>query len=91
MSKAIVIIDMPESCAKCQLFSDIYNDMTCRANLNGINYPYPDQKRQDWCPLRPVPEKHEENDFLYCPDDSPEAYIAGWNDCIDNILKDKIK
>ena len=86
MSKAIVILDMRESCAKCQLFSGIYNDMTCRANLRSIDYPYPDQKRQDWCPLKPMPEKLSVENKRFS-----EEYTKGWNDCIDKILKDKIK
>ena len=54
MSKAILIIDMPESCDKCPLFHSFYTDMTCGANNYGINYPYPKDFRQDWCPLNPL-------------------------------------
>ena len=25
--------------------------MTCRGNGKGIDYPYPDDKVQEWCPL----------------------------------------
>jgi hypothetical protein len=58
MSKAILVIDMPESCSKCPLFNSYYVDMSCGGLKNkGINYPYPENFRQDWCPLRLVPEK----------------------------------
>ena len=54
MNKAILIIDMPESCDKCPLFHSFYTDMTCGANNYGINYPYPKDFKQDWCPLKPL-------------------------------------
>lgn len=53
MKKAVLIIDMPDSCSKCPLFSDFYTDMCCRGlNNRGIDYPYPKDFRQDWCPLK---------------------------------------
>lgn len=52
MSKAILVIDMPESCDKCPLFFGRYTDMGCRSlNNRTIDYPYPKDFRQDWCPL----------------------------------------
>lgn len=55
MSKATLVIDMPESCSKCPFFGDHYSDMTCHAlNNRGIDYPYPDSFRQKWCPLKEV-------------------------------------
>lgn len=53
MKKAVLIIDMPDSCSKCPLFNDVYSDMCCRGlNNRGIDYPYPEDFRQDWCPLK---------------------------------------
>lgn len=51
MGKSILVIDTPECCDKCPLFSSAYTDMTCRGNGKGIDYPYPDDKVQEWCPL----------------------------------------
>lgn len=59
MNKAILIIDMPESCDKCPLFHGFYTDMTCGANNYGIDYPYPKDFRQDWCPLKEVPDRKD--------------------------------
>lgn len=57
-SKAILVIDMPESCDKCPCFCGVYTDMCCKAlNNRTIDYPYPEDFRQDWCPLKPMPEK----------------------------------
>ena len=83
MSKAILVIDMPNSCDKCPLFNSYYSDMTCRANGNGINYPYPKEKRQEWCPLKETPQKAvgfgTDNQYMMGRKD-------GWNACIDNVL-----
>lgn len=87
MDKAILIIDMPDSCSTCPLFGGCYTDMCCRGmNNRGIDYPYPEDFRQDWCPLKPAPEKYDvdaaiENNPNYDP-----SYDVGRNDCIDEIL-----
>lgn len=99
MNKAILVIDMPDSCSKCPLFGDFYSDMCCRGlNDRGIDYPYPEDFRQDWCPLKPTPEKINISDF----DDTVKAknenaeevgmYMydrgidRGYNLCVDKIL-----
>ena len=100
MSKAILVIDMPNSCDKCPLFHGFYTDMTCGANNYGINYPYPKDFKQDWCPIKPMPEKIDVPDW----DDSIKAknknaeevgmymydrgHYRGYNICIDKILGD---
>lgn len=53
MNKAILTIDVPSSCDGCPLFGSHYSDMTCKANGRGIDYPYPKEVRQEWCPLKP--------------------------------------
>lgn len=83
MEKSILVIDTPESCAKCRMFSDVYTDMTCRGNGRTIDYPYPDNKIQDWCPLKGVPEKKGKNPYH---NEHESGYVDGWNDCIDKIL-----
>lgn len=58
MSKAILVIDMPQSCHECPLFSSHYTDMCCIGmNNRTIDYPYPKDWRQDWCPLKLLKEK----------------------------------
>lgn len=56
MGKSILVMDKPECCTKCRMFSDAYTDMTCRGNGRTIDYPYPDNKIQDWCPLQDMPD-----------------------------------
>ena len=79
MSKAILVIDMPESCDKCPLFHGFYTDMTCGANNRGINYPYPKDFRQDWCPLKPAPKMQ----LLWNDDDD---WVKGYNNCVREIM-----
>ena len=56
MSKSILVIDTPSSCSKCPLFGDYYSDMCCKGlNNRGINYPYPENFVQDWCPPSLLP------------------------------------
>lgn len=84
MSKAILVIDMPENCDKCPLFCGHYSDMYCGGlNNKSINYPYPKDFRQDWCPLQEPPEREEGSD---CFDEFEDGYAQGWNNCIDEIL-----
>ena len=60
MNKAILVIDMPESCSKCPLFHGFYSDMNCGGAKNRtIDYPYPDSFRQEWCPLICMPDRRE--------------------------------
>lgn len=88
MSKAILVIDMPESCDKCPLFHGFYTDMTCSANNWGIDYPYPKDFRQDWCPLKPLPEKIDIEAERNKPHDidCDWEFESGYNACIDEIL-----
>ena len=81
MNKAILVIDMPNSCKECPLFGGNYADMCCKGmNNRGINYPYPEDFRQDWCPLKPVPEY-----CVYFGGD--DDYADGYNACLEDILE----
>lgn len=42
-------------------------------------------KRQNWCPLKLLPEKDTKNHF---PDEFEDGYAIGWNACIDEITGD---
>ena len=84
MGKAILVMDMPQSCGKCPLFHGFYTDMTCGANNYTINYPYPKDFKPDWCPLKPLPEKEYADTGIVEVDE----FAAGWNACLDEILGD---
>ena len=81
-TKAIIVIDKPESCTSCLL--GIYNKRWfCLKTLKDIDlvdrYHIP-----DWCPLRPMPEK-KPNERFWLDDEFNGGYRFGWNDCIDAI------
>lgn len=91
MSKSVLIIDTPASCAACPLFSNYYTDMCCKGSHNrGINYPYPEDFRQDWCPLIPVPEckdmtKYHSVDAITMEEVVQCAHDNGYNECLEDI------
>ncbi len=98
MRKAVLVLEMPSSCDECPLFGSHYSDMTCKANGRSINYPYPKDERQDWCPLRELPVKKDSmnlNSIMEkCKDrdsimDSvlKQFIVDGYNACIDELLK----
>lgn len=74
---AILVMEMPKSCHRCPLFCGHYSDMSCGGNHRTINYPYPDDKVQDWCPLVPVPERKQNA--------CGHGFAVGWNACLDAI------
>jgi hypothetical protein len=99
MDKAILVIDMPDSCRECPFFGSRYADMCCKGmNNRSINYPYPEDFRQDWCPLKPAPEKinvpdfdntikaESENAFEVGAYMYDRGYYRGYNACIERIL-----
>lgn len=85
MAKAVLIMDMPESCGECN-----FNDFGANGLLTCIcidDYMEleddMDTCRPDWCPFRELPEKKE----LYLSINNQKGYCVGWNACVDEILK----
>lgn len=82
MSKAMLIMDMPSSCMECQL---CYNEDFPMCEAGGRRIKDDNiEKRQEWCPLREVPQKKEESSI----GGLEFVYMEGYNDCIDEILGD---
>ena len=77
MGKAVLVMDMPDSCYKCPFGND---DAECDV----IGRPFNQKKEKpDWCPLRPMPEKLKNH---YSIDNILQlGEKAGWNACIDAI------
>ena len=91
MAKAVLIMDMPESCDMCDFADDTqpprHGERTLYCNAPGIGDDVTDYIacRPDWCPLRELPEKKE----LYLSINNQKGYCDGWNACLDKILKRK--
>ena len=87
MSKAMLIMDMPESCEKCRINIDGFCPAVlepCECVEGGEMWKEtPKNRKADWCPLREVPEYKCENKEL-----TQEDYfrVQGFNACIDEIM-----
>ena len=82
MSKAILVIDMPDSCDDCDFC--YYSDgrvPICFYKSWVIDEP---KAKPDWCPLKPTPEKDEEYHLL----EWSAGYKKGWNDCVNYVVSE---
>lgn len=83
MSKAILVIDMPQTCKECKIMFEDHYSYWCPwlyARTDVYNYVR-DNTKADWCPLKELPE-HE----LVWHDDDGSNYERGFNACLDMIL-----
>ena len=81
MNKAILIIDMPESCDKCPLLCRHEEERCCIPEGRNSFTTKP-----SWCPLKPLPEKYE-IDRNKCSDRFYQfEFESGYNQCIDEII-----
>lgn len=82
--KAILTLDMPYSmCRQCRLFQSItiFHSVTywCGGKILIIDNP---NEIQDFCPLKPLPEKKD----TFCGSSYDIIENRGYNICIDEIL-----
>lgn len=77
MSKAVLVMDMPESCDMCDLTDMANGKMYCGVPGCGELTKDYISCRPDWCPLRPMPEKKQNA--------CTHGFAGGWNACIDAI------
>lgn len=88
MSKSVLVIDTPErGCISCPMGQ---NDSNCR--ITRIYCPIAEETAfdeeaetiPDWCPLKPLPEKFDNEKDRKLGDFEP-LFKIGWNACIDEI------
>lgn len=95
MTKAILIMNMPESCSECKFLYEFQGIKKCQLmNVlhNGASRLSQNtfaEKRHEKCPLRELPEKKETVHSQECYDNSywTDEMKAGFNACLDKILK----
>lgn len=82
MAKAVLVMDMPESCAVCDFVEEPRPRMYC--GVPGIGEDVTDYIacRPDFCPLRELPEENHNNNEC---DEYLDGYDAGWNACLEEI------
>lgn len=88
MSKAVLVMDMPERCSDCHYCNHKGYKNPCCALTNYANgyqsMTLEDiyRQRQSWCPLRELPGK--DKTIERC-NEYADGWIAGWNACLDAI------
>lgn len=92
MSKAVLVMNMPESCFGCNfMYCDEESDTeTCQAMETARDIDLIED-RPDWCPLRELPERKPESERRECEGSArgtwqvPLLENMGWNACLDEI------
>ncbi len=74
--KAILVIDMPETCEACPLTE--WAGSYCRL----VGMFCAEDERPSWCPLRELPEKYSQDHLSSFGGD----YYTGYNHCLEDIL-----
>ena len=82
MSKGLIVVDVPENCKKCEY--RLTNGYCIPSRKDIFKFALSDQK-PDWCPIRLMPQKGDED---YFPDELQTGMAIGWNGCIDETLKE---
>lgn len=95
MAKAVLVMEMPETCENCACKYPSYKDdalYDCAITgkeipINGGHYG----EKPDCCPLRELPEKKETWVTLSCYPNGrwTEDMKAGYNTCLDEILEER--
>ena len=94
MSKGMIVLDeIPERC-ECCLVETHYENQNgdeyghqCPFTYAGFTLRFREEKRADWCPIRPIPEKKEVCGRYPQPDGVTASFKVGWNACIEEILR----
>lgn len=93
MSKSILVIDTPKTCLDCKFCRELHEGIEACCEISDepddkelcrmIEVDYC-QEKPNWCPIRDLPEKKEENKY----NNSYEKGMKdGFNTCINEILK----
>lgn len=87
MPKAVLVMDMPECCADCQLADDDPSGLYCMFADDYYDGSDSSEDRASFCPLRELPEKIPKLKSGY-ENLSTSIRRVGWNACLDEILKE---
>lgn len=90
MTQSALVMYTPDICGNCILCSLKKDEYVCswafiESNGRIINRLVKlGQQRPSWCPLKTIPER--KIDYTFECDELENAYMNGWNACIDKIL-----
>lgn len=91
MSKGIIVVNIPTGCYGCECCitkewqSSMNGDHYCGIKERDVSdyWNHEPSLKPDWCPIKPIPKKMLWEETYALP-----LYALGWNDCINEILKD---
>jgi len=86
--KAILVIDMPKSCAECALRTSLEaNYLYCIATLPRLKIDPMTAHliKEHKCPLKPMPSKRKNPITKTFGTPFNKGQVQGWNDCLEEI------
>jgi hypothetical protein len=99
MSKSVLVIDTPKSCYNCPFGTEYYDIYIYKGNcelaehlgkimtlLTEEYYGFESKSRPEWCPLKPLPKKFDNEKDRKLGDFEP-LFKIGWNACLREITK----
>lgn len=88
MSKAVLVIDIPDNCAACRLSAGDGFHLICPFVKSFVESNI--SKRDDECPLRDILERKPPMRFIGETPEKPRytEYNKGWNDCLKELEGD---
>lgn len=88
MSKAFIILDMPNNCIDCPCHFAGMSTVVCEVNKKKLLTDDIETYKPDWCPLRELPEKIGiEEAVKMTRNGCISDVINSYNSCIDELLK----
>ena len=90
MKKAVLLMDVPETCLDCNLcVLDTDGSISCYYNKREIcSNVGENNSRPNWCPLKSLPDRKEITETYKWEDRLP-SFKCGWNWCLDVITGGK--
>lgn len=99
MSKSALVIDTPKSCYNCPFGTEYYDIYIYKGNcelaehlgkimtlLTEEYYGFESKSRPEWCPLKPLPKKFDNEKDRKLGDFEP-LFKIGWNACLREITE----
>lgn len=99
MSKSVLVIDTPKSCYNCPFGTEYYDIYIYKGNcelaehlgkimtlLTEEYYGFESKSRPEWCPLKPLPKKFDNEKDRKLGDFEP-LFKIGWNACLREIAE----
>lgn len=86
MSKAVLVLDMPEGCNDCVLNNCHFCDVT-NENIESYMYDITEVDKPDWCPLKELPDERPNEVYSFSIFEyEHKAFDNGWNSLRKKIL-----